>query len=49
MCDMNENIIKKYNSPKEASDDLNIRINNIWNALRGDQKTAHGYIWKYAS
>lgn len=49
MCDKNNNIIKKYNSPKEASNDLNIRIDSIWNALRGDAKTAHGYIWKYAN
>lgn len=48
MYDKEMNYIKSFNSPKDASAELNIRIESIWNALRGDTKTAHGYIWRYA-
>lgn len=48
MFDKKMNYIKTFDCPKDASIELNIRIDNIWNVLRGDQKTAGGYIWRYA-
>ena len=47
MFDKEMNYIKTFNCPKDASIELNIRIDSIWNVLRGDTKTAHGYIFKY--
>lgn len=40
--------IKKWSSPGAASDMLKIGKSNIRAAARGCQKTAGGYIWKYA-
>ena len=41
-------VVKEYQSINEICEELNIvRPDNIRNVLRGQQKTAYGYIWKY--
>lgn len=45
--DKNDNVIKIYNSAKEAAEALNKNANTIRAAARGAQKTAYGYKWKY--
>lgn len=40
--------IKKWNSLKEASNNLNISYTNISKCCNGKGKTAGGFIWKYA-
>ena len=46
--DIDGNIIKEYGSILEICQELNIpRGDNIRNVLKGHQKTAYGYIWKY--
>lgn len=44
--DLNEKIIKKYRSVREASEETKISIPSINNCIRNRQKTAGGYIWK---
>ena len=48
MFDQNGNLIQEFNSVVEAFQQLGkpSRV-NIDGALRGKQKTAYGYIWKY--
>ena len=41
-------IIKIYNSIKEASKELKINYSSIVNCCKGRYKTSGGYIWKYA-
>lgn len=45
--DKNNNIIKNWNSIKEASETLNIKSSNIVACLKGRQKTSGGFCWKY--
>lgn len=40
-------LIKKFNSIREASIQLNLDFSNISKACRGIQKTCGGYVWKY--
>ena len=40
---------KCYNSIKQASKELNIKQSNIWAVLKGRQKQAKGYTFRYAS
>ena len=40
-------LIKEWDSAREASQELNITANSIQKNCRGTQKTAGGYIWKY--
>jgi hypothetical protein len=40
-------LIKKYNSIKEASEDLNGSSTNIVKCLKGKTNSAYGYQWKY--
>ena len=54
--DDDNNILKKWNSIIEASlfykpskTKLNTAIGNIWKSLNGIQKTAYGFIWRYAN
>ena len=46
--DLKNNLICIYFSVKEASDKTKINATSISSACRGKQKTAGGYIWKYA-
>ena len=46
-CDNNWNIIKIWNSGKEASLTLNIDAATISRCCKGKQKTAGGFKWKY--
>ena len=39
--------VKKYNSIKEASQDINGLSTNIVKCLKGKTKSAYGYQWKY--
>ena len=42
------NVIGEYDSINDICEELNIaRAENIRNVLRGKQKTAYGYVWKY--
>lgn len=41
------NIIKVWSSAKEVEEQLNIKRSNICKCLKGERKTAGGYIWKY--
>jgi hypothetical protein len=46
--DLNNNIIKKWNSRKELMEKFIItNCNNITNCCLGKQKTAYKFIWKY--
>lgn len=45
--DLAGNFIKLWNSLKEASEYLGIKINSISECLRGKSKTSGGFIWKY--
>lgn len=41
-------VVNEYQSINDICEELNIvRPDNIRNVLRGKQKTAYGYIWKY--
>lgn len=53
--DNNNNILKKWSSIIDASlfykpkdTKINTAIGNIWKSLNGIQKTAYGFIWRYA-
>lgn len=45
--DTNKNIVKEYNSVKEASEKTGIIKQNISSALSGKYITSGGFIWKY--
>lgn len=45
--DINYNIVKKWDSIKQASLFTNINMGNISQCCRKLQKTAGGYIWRY--
>lgn len=46
--DMDGNVIREYGSNGEVVQALNIaRIDNVLNVLKGRQKTAYGFRWKY--
>lgn len=54
--DRDNNFLKKWNSIIEASlfyqpnkTKLNTAIGNIWKCLNAIQKTAYGFIWRYAN
>ena len=46
--DLNGNIIEKYDSISEAAKINGIKATCICNCCKHKQKTAGGYIWKYA-
>lgn len=46
-CDKNGNVIRVWNSGKEASLALNINAGNIALCCTGKHKTAGGYVWKH--
>mgnify|MGYP003673620823 FL=1 len=45
--DLEGNHISNFNSINEAARHLNIRNDGVSACLRGKQKTAYGYIWRY--
>lgn len=45
--DLNNNLIKKWESISEASNQLKINCGHIGSCCKGDRKTAGGFIWKY--
>jgi len=45
--DLDGNFIKKFNSVKEAADELEINESGINSCCTSKFKTSHGYIWKY--
>lgn len=53
--DLNNNLLKKYNSITEAArtlveeDKVRVTANQIQQVCKGNRKTAHGYIWKYVN
>lgn len=44
---LDDEIIKEFNSAVDAADELNINVGGIRHCLKGRNKTAGGYIWKY--
>jgi hypothetical protein len=40
-------LIKEWKSVTEASKEMNINLTDISACARGEQKTAHGFIWRY--
>lgn len=46
--DINGNLIKTWNCAKYASEFYNLSNGNIINVCKGRQKTAKGFVWKYA-
>lgn len=46
--DLQGNLINSYNSTREASRITNYNNGNINNCCNNKQKTAYGFIWKYA-
>ena len=47
--DLNHNFIKKWNDISEACEKLKISNTNINNCLHNRNKTAGGFIWRYAN
>lgn len=49
-CDLSGNVIKRWNSIKEAGDNLDIKASNIGACCSkyGRHKTAGGFVWRYA-
>lgn len=45
--DLNQNLIKKWDSLKEIEINTNYKKNNIQQNCLGNTKTAYSYIWKY--
>ena len=46
--DTEGNVVKEYTSNKEVAEALNLaRIDNVLNVLKGRQKSAYGFFWKY--
>ena len=45
--DLNYNLIRQFNSTKEAARYLNKSQGNISSAANGQRKTAYGFIWSY--
>ena len=46
--DMNGNVICEFESQDDIREALNIlRLDNIINVLKGRQKTAYGFSWRY--
>lgn len=46
-CSSEGMILREWKSTKEASNNLGIGRTNITSCLRGNSKTAGGFIWKY--
>lgn len=44
--DKQGNLLKVYDSVKEASADTGIHFSNIYRVCKGERKTAGGYIWR---
>lgn len=49
--DLSGNFIRRYDSISDAKIENGLRVNNgsLNACLKGEQKTAYGYIWKYAN
>ena len=47
-CDLDGNIIKRWNSTLEAAQMLNMSTGYLCDACNGKHKKAYGYIWRYA-
>lgn len=47
-CDMNNNVIKIWESEAQIERELHIFQSNIYKVCSGKRKKAGGYIWKYA-
>lgn len=45
--DLEGNYIKEWDCIKQVEEELNIKSNNLGNCLKGRNKTAGGYIWRY--
>lgn len=45
--DLNNNVIKEWNSAKDVENMIQIKHKNISACCRGNRKTAGGYIWKF--
>lgn len=46
--DKEGNVVREYYSLNEVCEAFNIpRAANVWNVLKGKQKSAYGYYWKY--
>lgn len=46
--DKNGNVVREYYCLNEVCEAFNIpRAVNVWNVLKGKQKSAYGYYWKY--
>lgn len=45
--DMNDNIVREFNSAKEAESTLGFNSSNITNCCKGKYKSMYGYKWKY--
>lgn len=45
--DLNNNLIREYDSISQAASQTGISIASICTTCRGGQKTAGGYKWKY--
>lgn len=45
--DMEGNFIREWNSPKEASEAVNISASTLWHCLKGKHSICAGYTWKY--
>ncbi len=47
--DLDGNFIKRWNSQREITNELNIPQQNISLCVRGKRNKTHNYIWKYAN
>lgn len=47
--DLEENIIKRFNSASEASREVGVSAAGISHALSGKRRSAGGFTWRYVS
>ena len=48
-CDMDENVIKRFDSIKEAAEETGVSSKHIPSVCTGNRNSAGGFIWKYVT
>ena len=46
-CDLNGKILEKYDTVKEASESINVKMSNISSCCHKKQQTSGGYRWRF--
>lgn len=48
-CDKQENILERFDTVKEASESIGVKMCNISECCHGTQKTSGGFVWRFAN